>query len=136
MADEKKFIVINEKHLENCSDAAKKALSDALSTICQESEKIKLNKYIVCNHDEPYSSKVMDLINNKKSHLDYVVSALEKLDEKIADEITFLEKHNFRIETMFKREQWQLIDKIRRNISFIDRYDDKKIEKISFIGKV
>ena len=73
---------------------------------------------------------------NEKTDLEYVVSALEELVEKINSDVKFLESHNFKIETSVKREQMMLIDAIRRDISFIDRYEDNKIDNLSFLKSI
>lgn len=73
---------------------------------------------------------------SEKTDLEYVVSALEELVEKINSDVKFLESHNFKIETSVKRQQMMLIDAIRRDISFIDRYEDNKIENLSFLKSI
>ena len=57
-----KFIIINKKHLESVSDKNRKELADILWYIGLENPKIKNNKYIAVNQDEPYAQQVIDLI--------------------------------------------------------------------------
>jgi hypothetical protein len=72
----------------------------------------------------------------KKTDLSYVESALDELLEELHKEIEFLENHNFKIETVFKREQYQLIDRIRRKVNMVDNYEQFHIEELSFTEKV
>ena len=58
MAEKKedKFIVINKKHLVRLSCHSIDLLNEILSEI------ENLNKYIVCNQDEPYAEQVWQII--------------------------------------------------------------------------
>jgi hypothetical protein len=63
---EEKFIVINKKHLDKLPYDLSLRLKCLLKDI---SDYLPNNKYYVCNQDEPYASKVIDIIikgeNNK-----------------------------------------------------------------------
>jgi hypothetical protein len=53
---EEKFVVINIKKLDKLSEQEKNVLCDLVQKIdCN-------NKYYVCNQDEPYAQKVIDII--------------------------------------------------------------------------
>ena len=54
---EEKFIIINKKHLKNNSDRFRIAFYNALHDL-----DLPNNKYYVCNQDEPYAKKVIDII--------------------------------------------------------------------------
>ena len=65
---EEKFLVINWKHLRHTKDAIKNLHIDRLKRAVQMLEMdgiIPDNKYYVCNQDEPYAQKVLDIILNE-----------------------------------------------------------------------
>jgi hypothetical protein len=60
-----KFIVINRKHLKNSSESRIKAIQtciDNLIGVLNYEADYPDNKYYVCNQDEPYAQKVLDVI--------------------------------------------------------------------------
>ena len=61
---EEKFIVINKKHLEEIkNDDGLSRLADSLIKAINAIEyALPKNKYYVCNQDEPYAKKVIDII--------------------------------------------------------------------------
>jgi transcription initiation factor IIE alpha subunit len=62
---EEKFIVINVKHLEKIPYTTKEFLLDCLDTA---KEYLPSNKYYVCNQDEPYANRVIDIILKGESN--------------------------------------------------------------------
>ena len=71
MADyEEKFLVINWKYLQDTGDALKNLHIGRLRRAIQQLEMDKIlpeNKYYVCNQDESYAQKVIDIILNGES---------------------------------------------------------------------
>lgn len=62
---EEKFIVTNKKHLKEIPDKA--ALNAFVKALSKISPWLPRNKYYVCNQDEPYADKVLDIIFNRTS---------------------------------------------------------------------
>ena len=56
---EEKFIVINKKHLNKIPKGRKDNFLDIIDDL---SDWLPDNKYYVCNQDEPYAKKVIDII--------------------------------------------------------------------------
>jgi hypothetical protein len=56
---EDKFIVINKKFMKNFPVHLQVAIFDILNEI---NKYIPDNKYYVCNQDEPYAKKIIDII--------------------------------------------------------------------------
>jgi hypothetical protein len=57
---ENKFIVVKREHIENyLTDEAQKELYNLLNNL---PEKVRNNKYVVCNQDEPYAEAVWQMI--------------------------------------------------------------------------
>jgi hypothetical protein len=73
---EEKFIVINKKHVEKLPANLQAKFTDILNEI---KPYIPENKYYVCNQDEPYAKRVIDIIlqggkfnNNFETYIHYV----------------------------------------------------------------
>lgn len=66
---EEKFIVINKKRLSEVSEKTALMLIDAINNFSEsyetETGKKLDQKYFVCNQDEPYAQKVIDIILKK-----------------------------------------------------------------------
>jgi len=69
---EEKFVVINKKDLGYLNESGKVDLSKVLLaiTIARSTDGKKLNKYYVCNQDEPYAQSVIDIIPSAGDWMD------------------------------------------------------------------
>ena len=56
---EEKFIVINKKHLNSLPNSLYNEFSNILRKI---SKFLPNNKYYVCNQDEPYAERILEII--------------------------------------------------------------------------
>ena len=59
---EEKFIVINKKHLEIAKEEIPDKISEFIELLGFISNWMPDNKYYVCNQDEPYAGKVINII--------------------------------------------------------------------------
>ena len=59
---EEKFIVINKKHLEEAKEEIPDKINEFIELLGFISNWLPNHKYYVCNQDEPYAQKVIDII--------------------------------------------------------------------------
>ena len=59
---EEKFIVINKKHLKTLADVNPKEIENFINAYLKIAPFLPAHKYYVCNQDEPYSQKVIEII--------------------------------------------------------------------------
>jgi hypothetical protein len=93
---EEKFIVINKKHLRDIPDIIRTGFLRSLEEI---KSYIPENKYYVCNQDEPYADKIIDIIlqgdtleDNSSGLVALNLSLIREKQQAIFD--YFAENHN------------------------------------------
>ena len=122
---EEKFLVINWKYLKNAKDAKQQLLIDRLKRAVKYLQMHKIipdNKYYVCNQDEPYAQKVIDIIlNGENQKAVPVETEVSPHAQKIIDELE-QERDKWKSECNMYSQAWQreLGGKVYNKTHFID----------------